>query len=277
VDELREKVKQKYSMAISTTTSCCGGSCCSSVGASDPITTGLYADDQLGDWDKDFMASSFGCGNPTALTELRQGETVLDLGSGAGLDVMLTAKRVGPTGKVYGLDMTDEMLAAARENQKKYRITNVEFIKGYIEDIPLPADSIDVVLSNCVINLSGDKDRVIQEAYRVLRKGGRFAVSDILVNKSLPEIYKKDLEQWSGCVAGALSGEEYQHKLIAAGFVDIKIEITREYNLKDLQESGLLQKMTDKEIESLNGCIVSAFVTAKKTNEEISFTEIIVK
>ena len=268
MDRLREKVKETYARAIRTSNSCCGSSCCcSSDGKCDPITTDLYSPSELGEMNEDLIVTSFGCGNPTSLIELREGEVVLDLGSGAGLDVLLSAKRVGPTGKAYGLDMTDEMLEAARENQLKHGITNAEFLQGHIEDIPLPAASVDVIISNCVINLSGDKDKVLHEAFRVLKPGGRFAVSDVLVNKPLPEKVKADLVAWSGCVAGALSEQQYTRKLSGAGFKAPEIKVTREYDLNELIDTGLLPTLNAKEVKELRGAILSAFITAEKPLE----------
>jgi arsenite methyltransferase len=211
------------------------------------------------------IKASLGCGNPTALAELRPGETVLDLGSGGGIDVLLSARRVGPAGKVYGLDMTDEMLALAEENKRKSGLTNVEFLKGEIENIPIPDESADVIISNCVINLSGDKDRVLKEAFRVLKPSGRFAVSDVVVRGHVPAEVKKSLELWVGCVAGALSDDEYAEKLTKAGFENIDIEATRVYNIDDarafLSNTGLSIDDLAREVE---GKFISAFVRATK-------------
>jgi arsenite methyltransferase len=225
-EELRDVVREKYGkIALKAgTESCCGS------GGTDAVTANLYdAADTKGLPDKAVQAS-LGCGNPTALAELRPGDRVLDLGSGGGIDVLLSAKRVGPTGKAYGLDMTDEMLALARENLAKSGLGNVEFLKGCIEAIPLPDASVDVILSNCVINLSADKDQVLREAFRVLRPGGRFAVSDVIVRGPVPEEIRRDMEAWIGCVAGALQETEYVAKLKAAGFSDITVEATRTYD-----------------------------------------------
>src|SRR5438309_8559142 len=233
---IKEVVKEKYGQAALRVTSggssCCGAAASSGLGC-DPITTNLYDAAQAGQIPEEALLASLGCGNPTALAQLQPGETVLDLGSGGGIDVLLSAKRVGPTGKAYGLDMTDEMLALARENQKKAGASNVEFLKGTIENIPLPDNSVDVIISNCVINLSGDKDRVLREAFRVLKPGGRFAISDVVVRGEVPAEIRKSMELWVGCVAGALSDSEYQQKLSNAGFESIEIEPTRVYNIQD--------------------------------------------
>src|SRR5512139_3171984 len=243
--EIREIVKEKYGQAAARVKSG-GGGCCSAssaFGEEDPITKGLYAADETAALPEEAVLASLGCGNPTALAELRPGETVLDLGSGGGIDVLLSAKRVGPTGKAYGLDMTDEMLDLARENQQKAGIENVEFLKGEIENIPLPDNSVDVIISNCVINLSADKDQVLKEAFRVLRAGGRFAVSDVVVRGEVPPAIRKNVELWIGCVAGALQEDEYREKLAAAGFDSIEIEPTRIYRAEDakgfLNNAGL--------------------------------------
>src|SRR4249919_2732560 len=230
-DSIKELVKLKYGQAAlrvsSGDSACCGTA--STGSACDPVTSGLYADGQTAELPPEAVAASLGCGNPTALAELKPGETVLDLGSGGGIDVLLSAKRVGPTGKAYGLDMTDEMLALAQENKKKSGITNVEFLRGEIENIPLPADSVDVIISNCVINLSADKDRVLSEAFRVLKPGGRLAVSDVVTRgEMLPEI-RQSVLAWVGCIAGALEENDYRSKLGGSGFTQIDIEPTRIY------------------------------------------------
>src|SRR6202041_449899 len=212
--------------------SCCGAAPVSSCGC-DPITSDLYDAAQSGQIPAEAMLASLGCGNPTALAKLNAGETVLDLGSGGGIDVLLSARRVGPTGKAYGLDMTDEMLALARENQRKAGVENVEFLKGEIENIPLPDNCVDVVISNCVINLSADKDKVLREAFRVLKPGGRFAVSDVVVRGDVPVEVRRSMEMWVGCIAGALHDHEYIGKLATAGFDDIDIEPTRVYSVED--------------------------------------------
>src|ERR1039457_3348723 len=223
--EIKDVVKEKYGQAalrVSTGgSSCCGAS--PALDACDPITSNLYDANQTNELPEQAVKASLGCGNPTALANLNPGETVLDLGSGGGIDVLLSAKRGGPTGKAYGLDMTDEMLDLAMKNKAKAGATNVEFLKGHIEAIPLPGSSVDVIISNCVINLSTDKDKVLGEAFRVLRPGGRFAVSDIVVRRELPETVKKSMELWSGCIAGALLESEYVGKLRAAGFTDIEV------------------------------------------------------
>src|SRR2546428_1506517 len=233
--DLKDIVKAKYGQAALRVTS--GGSACCGSGPSrgecDPITSNLYDAGETAGLPAQVVAASLGCGNPTALAALRPGDIVLDLGSGGGIDVLLSAQRVGPTGKAYGLDMTDEMLALARENQRKAAVENVEFLKGEIEDIPLPDGSVDVIISNCVINLSADKDRVLAEAFRVLKPGGRFAVSDVVVRGEVPPAIRKSMELWVGCVAGALSDREYTDKLANAGFGSIAIEVTRVYDADD--------------------------------------------
>jgi len=234
---VKEVVKEKYGQAALRVTSgqrnsCCGGA--SACGTDiDPITANLYGDSEKGALPEEAVLASLGCGNPTALAELREGETVLDLGSGGGIDVLLSARRVGPTGQAYGLDMTDEMLALARANQAKAGVANVEFLKGEIENIPLPGNSVDVVISNCVINLSSDKDRVLREAYRVLKPGGRFAVSDVIVRGDVPREVREHMLLWVGCIAGALKDSDYFAKLAAAGFENIDIQPTRVYNIQD--------------------------------------------
>ncbi|MFZ5631776.1 MAG: arsenic resistance N-acetyltransferase ArsN2 [Bacillota bacterium] len=269
-EDIREIVRQKYARAITTKSGCCGdsrGTCCSGDPldrAADVITRDLYRPDEVAGLPRDAVAASFGCGNPTALAELHEGEVVLDLGSGAGLDVLLSARRVGPYGKAYGLDMTDEMLAEARLNQSRAGISNVEFLKGDIEDIPLPDNTVDVIISNCVINLSADKDRVLGEAYRVLKPGGRFAVSDIVLTRPLPPQVQQDLVAWTGCVAGALLEQEYRDKLAAAGFTGIRVEITRTYDLTDPLAAEILPGLSELERRELNGSVVSAFIRAKK-------------
>ncbi|HZR22454.1 MAG TPA: arsenite methyltransferase [Vicinamibacterales bacterium] len=226
--DIKQAIQEKYGEAArqaasAQPASCCGGSC-------GPITSNLYTDDETSTLPDAAVAASLGCGNPTALISLEPGQTVLDLGSGGGIDVLLSAKRVGPTGKVYGLDMTDEMLALARENQRKAGATNVDFLKGTIEAIPLPSNTVDVIISNCVINLSSDKDAVLREAFRVLKPGGRFAVSDVIVRGEVPEAIRRDVEAWIGCIAGALEESDYAAKLRSAGFVDITVEPWRIYD-----------------------------------------------
>jgi ubiquinone/menaquinone biosynthesis C-methylase UbiE len=266
--DIKEIVKDKYGKAALRVTSGSGSSCCgsaSSRGECDPITSKLYGAGEVSDLPTEAVAASLGCGNPTALAELKAGETVLDLGSGGGIDVLLSAKRVGPTGKAYGLDMTDEMLALARENQGKAGVENAEFLKGEIEQIPLPEASVDVVISNCVINLSADKDRVLAEAFRVLKPGGRFAVSDVVVRGEVPPAIRRSVELWIGCVAGALEEEEYRDKLAKAGFESIDVEPTRVYRLEDAQEflagSGIDAVAIAPQVD---GKFMSAFVRARK-------------
>src|SRR5579864_99155 len=242
-EKLREKVRERYGRAAlqvtqtSSQASCCGPDCCSTPEA-DPVSVGLYNDAELGELPVAAALASLGCGNPTALAELRPGERVLDLGSGGGIDVLLSARRVGPTGFAYGLDMTDAMLELAERNRSEAGVENVRFLKGVIEDIPLPPDSVDVVISNCVINLSADKGQVLREAYRVLSPGGRFAVSDIVFQGQIPGTIRSDLEAWAGCLAGALEEDTYRRLLAEAGFTDIEIEVTRRYSVQDVAESG---------------------------------------
>jgi len=268
--DIQASVKAKYGATAKSVTQnqnadgCCGGGgCCG--GDSDPISGDLYSADQTGILPETAVAASLGCGNPTALAQLNPGETVLDLGSGGGIDVLLSAKRVGPEGKAYGLDMTDEMLQLARENQEKAGATNVEFLKGTIEDIPLPDGSVDVIISNCVINLSGDKEKVIQEAFRVLKPGGRFAVSDVVVDGDVPDEVRKNMELWVGCIAGALQVSEFRNLLTHAGFEDVDIEPTRTYDARDAREflegAGL---DVDRVAEEVKGKFLSAFIRAAK-------------
>ena len=237
---IREAVREKYGQAALRVTtggsSCCGGSANLDGCSVDPITSNLYDAGQAGQIPEEAVLASLGCGNPTALAKLNAGEIVLDLGSGGGIDVLLSARRVGPAGKAYGLDMTDEMLALARQNQRKAGIGNAEFLKGEIESIPLPDNSVDVVISNCVINLSADKDKVLREAFRVLKPGGRFAVSDVVVRGDVPEEVRRSMEMWVGCIAGALHDHEYFSKLAKAGFEDIDIEPTRVYSIEDARQ-----------------------------------------
>ena len=267
--KVKEVVKEKYGQAAlrakaGGSSSCCGAGaalepCC------DPITSNLYDPGQEGQVPDLALKASLGCGNPTALAELKAGETVLDLGSGGGIDVLLSARRVGPTGKAYGLDMTDEMLAIAEENKRKSGLTNVEFLKGEIESIPLPDNSVDVIISNCVINLSGDKDRVLKEAFRVLKPGGRFAVSDVVVRGAVPDVIRQNMELWIGCVAGALSEHDYVAKLAGAGFDGIGIEATRVYRVDDartfLAGQGLEAEALARQVD---GTFISGFVRATK-------------
>jgi arsenite methyltransferase len=262
---IQTAVRDKYGAIAKSVgaTGCCGPSgCC---GGGDPITTDLYSEAETQSLPADAVAVSLGCGNPTALLALEAGQTVLDLGSGGGIDVLLSAKRVGPTGKVYGLDMTDEMLALARENQKKAGATNVEFLKGAIESIPLPDHSVDVIISNCVINLSSDKDAVLREAFRVLKPGGRFAVSDVIVRGEVPADVRRNMELWVGCIAGALKDTEYMSKLASAGFTDIELDLWRVYHVEDarafLTDSGL---DVDQLAPQVEGRFASAFIRARK-------------
>jgi arsenite methyltransferase len=231
---ITDEVKRKYGEIAARVkegdSGCCGPACC---GDTNVITDNLYETSEVDQLPADAVTASLGCGNPTALAELRPGETVLDLGSGGGIDVLLSARRVGPTGKAYGLDMTDEMLALARENRRTSGLTNVEFLKGEIEAIPLPDASVDVIISNCVINLSADKDRVFAEARRVLRPGGRFAVSDVVSRRPVRDDVRRSIELWVGCVAGALDADDYRRRLTAAGFVDIELEPARVYAAAD--------------------------------------------
>jgi arsenite methyltransferase len=238
--DIKDVVKEKYGQAalrvVSGAASCGCGCSPAPLGAVDPITANLYDAKEVGQLPAEAVLASLGCGNPTALATLDAGEVVLDLGSGGGIDVLLSAKRVGPTGKAYGLDMTDEMLALARENQRKAGVTNVEFLKGEMENIPLPDDSVDIIISNCVINLSADKDRVLREAFRVLKPGGRFAVSDVVVRGEIPPEIRRNVELWVGCLAGALDESDYLQKLERAGFADASIERTRVYRVADARE-----------------------------------------
>ena len=266
---VKEVVKARYGEAATrvaqgASNSCCGGAP-ASVGGSDPITANLYDALQAGEVPEKAMLASLGCGNPTALAELKPGETVLDLGSGGGIDVLLSAKRVGPTGMAFGLDMTDQMLALAEENKRKSGLSNVHFLKGEIESIPLPNNSVDVIISNCVINLSADKDRVLQEAFRVLKPGGRFAVSDVVVRGEVPASLRKNMELWIGCVAGALSDRDYLAKLASAGFEAAEIEVTRVYTVEDAKEFLAGQCADLQQVASeVDGKFVSAFVRAVK-------------
>jgi SAM-dependent methyltransferase len=271
--DIKEVVKQKYGQAALRVhtggSSCCGASaatdaCC------DPITMNLYNDTQASQVPEGALKASLGCGNPTLLAQLNPGETVLDLGSGGGIDVLLSARRVGPTGKAYGLDMTDEMLALARENQRQAGVENVEFLRGEIENIPLPDNSVDVIISNCVINLSADKDRVLREAFRVLKPGGRFAVSDVVVHGDVPAEVRQNVLLWVGCIAGALQDTEYISKLGDAGFEAIEIEPTRVHKAEDarvfLHDQGV---DVDAIAPQVDGKFISAFIRAKKPQAEM--------
>lgn len=264
---LQEAVRQKYGEAAKRATgggtTCCGDG--AELGRCDPITKNLYTDAEKGALPEEVFGSSLGCGNPTALAQLQPGETVLDLGSGGGIDVILSAKRVGLTGKAYGLDLTDEMLTLARENQKKAGVENVEFLKGAIENIPLPDNSVDVIISNCVINLSGDKDRVLAEAFRVLKPGGRLAISDVVVRGEVPAGLRKSMELWVGCIAGALEENEYREKLARAGFASVGVEPTRVYRVEEASEflraAGLDPETVGPQIA---GKFIAAFLRAVK-------------
>ena len=268
MSDVQQAVRDKYGAIAeavknaSTKAECCGPTAC---GCGDPITSNLYSEAETSGLPADAVTASLGCGNPTALLALEPGQTVLDLGSGGGIDVLLSAKRVGPTGKAYGLDMTDEMLALARENQRQAGATNVEFLKGTIEAIPLPDNSVDVIISNCVINLSIDKDTVLREAFRVLKPGGRFAVSDVVVHGEVPADVRRSMELWVGCIAGALQDTEFETKLAAAGFTDVEIEPWRQYDVDGarafLAEGGL---DVDALAPHVQGKFLSAFVRARK-------------
>jgi SAM-dependent methyltransferase len=266
--ELRDTVREKYGAAALRVVAGGGNSCCGGAafdGSCDPITSNLYGEGETAVLPETAVLASLGCGNPTALAELREGETVLDLGSGGGIDVLLSARRVGPTGKAYGLDMTDEMLELARRNQAEAGVENVEFLKGEIENIPLPDGSVDVIISNCVINLSGDKRRVLEEAFRVLKPGGRFAVSDVVVRGEVPAEVKRSMELWVGCVAGALEESEFERLLSEVGFGAVEIEPTRVYQVEDarlfLESAGLDADAIAPQIE---GRFMSAFVRGTK-------------
>ncbi|MBI4495129.1 MAG: arsenite methyltransferase [Chloroflexi bacterium] len=283
-DELREAIRERYASvatAVARTTGatagqelpifdapgCCGPqaaaeACCG--GDKGLISSHLYEASQLQEVPTEAALASLGCGNPTALAELRPGEVVLDLGSGGGIDVLLSARRVGPSGFVYGLDMTDEMLALAEQNRARMGAPNVQFLKGQIEQVPLPDQSVDVIISNCVINLSADKERVLREAFRVLKPGGRFAVSDVVVRGVLPEAVRRSVEAWAGCVAGALEEEEYRARLAAAGFVDGAVEVTRVYDLRALAESAGLGTAALAGLDAPGGALASAFIRARR-------------
>ncbi len=268
-DEIKQAVRERYSAAALRVVdgqpgTCCGGPAGATPGA-DPISGDLYTDAETRGLPSAAVLASLGCGNPTALAELREGETVLDLGSGGGIDVLLSARRVGPAGKAYGLDLTDEMLALARENQRRAGVANVEFLKGDIEQIPLPDASVDVIISNCVINLSADKRKVIREAFRVLRPGGRFAVADVVVRGDMPAPVRRSMELWVGCIAGALEEGEFKALLEDSGFADGSIEPTRIYRVDDarafLEASGLNAEALAREVD---GRFMGAFVRARK-------------
>jgi arsenite methyltransferase len=276
--DVKAVVREKYGQAATrvaqgATSSCCGGAPGESCG-SDPITSNLYDALQASEVPEKAILASLGCGNPTALAELKAGETVLDLGSGGGIDVLLSGKRVGPSGMAFGLDMTDQMLALAEENKRKSGLTNVHFLKGEIENIPLPDNSVDVVISNCVINLSADKDRVLKESFRVLKPGGRFAVSDVVVRGEVPPAIRRSIELWVGCVAGALSDRDYLAKLAAAGFEGADIEVTRVYGVDDAQDFLAGQGADIKRLaQEVDGKIVSGFIRATKPGADHSSEE----
>jgi arsenite methyltransferase len=268
-EDVKATVRERYGQAArevtqGAKTSCCSTSCCGGA-AEDPITSNLYTEAETATLPEKAVLASLGCGNPTALAELREGETVLDLGSGGGIDVLLSARRVGPGGKAYGLDMTDDMLALARENQSKAGVANVEFLKGEIEAIPLPDNWVDVIISNCVINLSANKAQALREAFRVLKPGGRFAVSDVVVRGEVPAELRRGMELGVGCVAGALSEEEYHELLEQAGFEEIGIEPTRVYEIEDarafLERAGLNTEVLAREV---GGRVMGAFVRARR-------------
>jgi len=276
--DIREQVRQRYSESALKVSSggCCGGdtasSCCS--GGGDPITANLYTGTEASEVPAEALLASLGCGNPTALAKLNPGEVVLDLGSGGGIDVLLSAKRVGPTGFAYGLDMTDEMLALAEENRKKAGVENVKFLKGYIESVPLPDNSVDVIISNCVINLAADKRPVLKEAFRVLKPGGRFAVSDVVVRGEggTPDWIMRSMEAWTGCIAGALHEDKYKALLAEVGFTDVGIEVTRSYSASDIAgEAGEASccspaGLQGGDLKLADGLFVSAFIRATKPN-----------
>jgi arsenite methyltransferase len=274
-EQLRAAVSERYGQAAlqvlhagqTTNKGCCSADCCGGSATDDAVTANLYSDTELGELPVAAALASLGCGNPTALAELRAGEKVLDLGSGGGIDVLLSARRVGATGFAYGLDMTDAMLELAERNRKESGLTNVRFLRGLIEAIPLPDNEVDVVISNCVINLSADKSQVLREAHRVLAPGGRFAVSDIVFQGQLPQRIRGDLEAWAGCIAGALEEETYRRLLAEVGFTDIEVEVTRRYSIEDIAESGaneVVDTLSEAEREQVEGAFVSAFIRARK-------------
>ena len=269
--DIKQAVKEKYGQAALRVTSG-GSSCCGATPASsecrDPITSNLYDVSQISQIPEEAILASLGCGNPTALAKLNPGEVVLDLGSGGGIDVLLSARRVGPTGKAYGLDMTDEMLALANENKRKSGLENVEFLKGEIENIPLPENSVDVLISNCVINLSADKDRVLREAFRVLKPGGRFAVSDVVTHGEIKPEIRKSMLLWVGCIAGALDENDYRSKLVEAGFQNIDVEPTRVYRAEEAKDILVAEGLDVNVVASeIYGKFISAFVRAVKPVE----------
>jgi SAM-dependent methyltransferase len=270
-DELRERVKERYGEAARSVVTgqggCCSSDCCGGTSDASAITSDLYSEVEASQVPLEAYLASLGCGNPTALARLNPGEKVLDLGSGGGIDVLLSARRVGPTGYAYGLDMTDEMLALAEENKRKAGAENVEFLKGIIEDIPLPDNTVDVVISNCVINLSADKRAVLKEAFRVLRPGGRFAVSDIVTTGDPPEWVKSSMEAWTGCIAGALREDVYLDLLREVGFEDAGIEVTRRFGAEDVPSEigdSVSATVTEQDIQAVDDLYVSAFIRATK-------------
>src|SRR5574338_1350314 len=258
----RRVLEVREPASCGSTSSCCGGAAFN--GTVDPITANLYVNGETAELPSAAVLASLGCGNPTALAELHEGEVVLDLGSGGGIDVLLSARRVGPAGKAYGLDMTDEMLALARQNAEEAGVKNVEFLRGQIEQIPLPGNSVDVIISNCVINLSGDKRAVLAEAFRVLKPGGRFAVSDVVVRGEVPSEIHRSVELWIGCVAGALEESEYRAKLAKAGFQDVDLEPTRVYTAESARDVLAGAGLSAEAIASVDGKFISAFVRARK-------------
>jgi ubiquinone/menaquinone biosynthesis C-methylase UbiE len=273
-EQLRDLVRERYTRSIAQVninqpaSGCCGSGCCSTT-TDDAITSDLYSATELNDLPIAAALASRGCGNPTALAALQPGERVLDLGSGGGIDVLLSARRVGPAGFVYGLDMTDAMLELAERNRLASGVDNVKFLKGIIEAIPLPDSSVDVVISNCVINLSADKSQVLREAYRILVPGGRFAVSDIVIQGHLPAVIQKDMEAWAGCIAGALEEETYRRFLAEAGFINVEVEVTRRYSVQDVAEGGAsasIAALSQTERDELDGKFVSVFIRAQKTS-----------
>ena len=266
--EIKETVRERYAESARQVLAAEDASCCGSGPTENVISANLYTTDELQGLPQEAVVASLGCGNPVAIADLRPGEVVLDLGSGGGIDVLLSARRVGPTGKAYGLDMTDEMLELARKNQRQAGVTNVEFLKGEMEEMPLPEGSVDVIISNCVVNLSPDKDKVLTEAFRVLKPGGRLAIADIVVRGKVPQELRRSLELWAGCVAGALEESEYRTKLAAAGFTDIEIETLREYTATDAEGAGLgelVRKYAKQGDEPLG--FISAVVRARRPGE----------
>jgi arsenite methyltransferase len=270
MENVTEVIREKYGAAARRVTAgepsgCCGTAATACGCGPDPITSNLYDQAETRGLPETAVVASLGCGNPTALAQLNAGDVVLDLGSGGGLDVLLSARRVGPTGKAYGLDTTDEMLALAEENKRKSGLTNVEFLRGTIEEIPLPNASVDVIISNCVINLSGDKQRVLREAFRVLKPGGRFAVSDVVVRGELPAAVRRSMEMWVGCVAGAMTEKEYRDKLAAAGFTDVDLEVTRTYDVEDARSLLAAEGLdADAVAGDVKDKVISAFIRARK-------------